>query len=319
MLTKATRVYLTALLVCALPLLAAEPEPARQKKSPPQFQKIPDGVEVLRDVEIGTGGGRPLHVDIARPINPPKTPMPAILHIHGGAWSGGSHRYNQALWLAAKGYFTASVEYRLTGEARWPAQIEDCKLAVRWLRANAAKYQVNPDRIGCIGASAGGHLVAFLGVSSNLPQFEGKGGFEGVSSQVQAVVDYCGPADMAGGSLGIQGAAGDKDAPACLGLAGAPFKEKPEVWKEMSPLTHVSSNAPPFLIVHGDRDRTVPIVHSQHLAAALKRTGVHVEFLTVKGGGHGMKANSPDDPPAEPDEQGINAKVQEFFDKHLKR
>jgi acetyl esterase/lipase len=309
---------LISLFASALSLQAASPSAQAPKQKAAAPQKVPPGVEIIRDVEVGAGGGRTLHVVIARPKEPPKTPMPAVLWIHGGGWSGGSHAGNTAMWLATNGYFTASVEYRLSGEAKWPAQIEDCKLAVRWLRANAAKYRVNPAKIGCWGSSAGGHLVAFLGVSGDMPEFEGKGGYAGVSSRVQAVVDFCGPADMTGGSLGIQGATGDKDAQAPLGLAGAPFKEKPEIWRQMSPLTHVSPKAAPFLIVHGDKDTTVPILHSQRLEAALKKAGVPVELLTVKGGGHGMAAAT-GEPPAEPDQAGIRAGVLAFFDKNLKQ
>ncbi|MCX7825635.1 MAG: alpha/beta hydrolase, partial [Verrucomicrobiae bacterium] len=192
-----------AVLLLAAATLSDAAEPASQtaaRKAPPKA-RVPEGVEVIADVVIGKGGDRDLHVDIARPKNPPQAPMPAVLWIHGGGWSGGSHKGNRAMMLATRGYFTASVEYRLSGEAKWPAQIEDCKHAVRWLRANAAKYNVNPDRIGCWGSSAGGHLCAFLGVSGDKPEFEGKGGYAGVSSRVQAVVDYCGPADMTEGSL----------------------------------------------------------------------------------------------------------------------
>ncbi len=305
------------LFACCFSLISAAPGAKEPGKKAPPAQKAPPGVELLTDVEIGTGGGRSLHVDIARSKQPPQSPQPAVLWIHGGGWSGGTHHQNQAMWLATNGYFTASAEYRLSGEAKWPAQIEDCKLAVRWLRANASKYHVNPDRIGVWGSSAGGHLVAFLGVSGDRPEFEGKGGYPGVSSRVQAVADFCGPADMAGGSLGIQGATGEKDAPAPLGLAGAPFREKPEVWKEMSPLTHVSSKAAPFLIVHGDHDKTVPILHSQHLEAALKQAGVPVEFLVVKGGGHNMRA-AEGEPPAQPAYGEIMSTVKAFFDRQLK-
>jgi len=305
------------LLAAATFLNAAEPSAKSAARKVAPKSRVPEGVEVIADVVIGKGGDRDLHVDIARPKAPPKTPMPAVLWIHGGGWSGGSHKGNRAMMLAARGYFTASVEYRLSGEAKWPAQIEDCKLAVRWLRANAAKYNVNPDRIGCWGSSAGGHLVAFLGVSGDKPEFEGKGGHAGVSSRVQAVVDYCGPADMTEGSLGIQGGNAERESPAVLGLAGAPFKEKPDTWKQLSPILHVSSGDAPILIVHGDKDPTVPIIHSERFEAALKKAGVPVEFIRVKGGGHGMSAK-PGDPPAEPDGRALDAAVIAFFDKHLK-
>lgn len=297
---------------------AAEPGAKGSKKAAPDFRP-PEGVELLHDVEIGTGGGRALHVEIARPKETPAKPMPAVLWIHGGGWSGGSHKDNRAAWLATKGYFTASVEYRLSGEARWPAQIEDCKLAVRWLRANAAKYHVDPDRIGCWGSSAGGHLVACLGTMGDEKQFEGSGGHAGVSSRVQAVVDFCGPADFTMGSAGIQGAWGtEKDAPAPLGLFGVPFKEKPERWKQGSPALYAKKGAPPFLIVHGDKDATVPHVQSVNFEAALKKAGVSTQLITVKGGGHGMAAAA-GEAPAVPDRNALNAAVEAFFDRHLKR
>jgi len=306
-----------ALIVSAAFCFAAEPgAKSARPKGPPKFQ-APAGVELIHDVEIGKGGDRMLQAEIARPKEPAATPMPAVLWIHGGGWSGGSHRGNGALLLATKGYFTASIEYRLSGEAKWPAQIEDCKLGVRWLRANAAKYNVNPNRIGCWGSSAGGHLVACLGTMDDA-RFEGRGGYEGVSSRVQAVVDYCGPADMTQGSAGVQGAKENNDSKALLGLFGTPFKAKPEAWKDGSPIVYAKPGNPPFLIVHGDADKTVPFAHSERLAGALKKAGVPVQLLRVKGGGHGMMA-AKDAPPAEPDPQAIRDAVTAFFDKHLKK
>ena len=291
---------------------AAQPPPPRQ---PPRFQK-PPGVQIIPEVEIGRGGDRVLHVEIARPQVPPPTPMPAVLWVHGGGWSRGSYKGNQAMALAAKGYFTATIEYRLSGEATWPAQIEDCKLGVRWLRANAAKYNVDPDKIGCWGSSAGGHLVACMGVMDD-PRFEGTGGYPGVSSRVQAVVDYFGPTDMTKGSEGIQRAKEGVDAPGPLGLFGAHFAEKPELWKDGSPLVYVKAGDPPFLIAHGDQDLTVPIAHSEKLVAALKKAGVPVEFIVVKGAEHdfrpveGVTA-------VEPDRPTLETAVLAFFDQHLK-
>ena len=158
-----------------------------------QLSKVPEGVEVLRDVVVGTGGGRRDDADIARPKSPPAGLMPAVIWIHGGGWTSGSHHeFQQTIQLAKHGYLVLSVEYRFADEAKWPAQIEDCKLAVRWLRANAAKYQVDPDRIGCWGTSAGGHLAALMGVTSDRPELEGKGGSESFSITVQAVVNFCG-------------------------------------------------------------------------------------------------------------------------------
>ena len=313
---KSSRLALAFLASAAFCIAAETLSPVARPAGPLKFQ-VPPGVEVIHDVEIGKGGDRVLHAEIARPKDPPATPMPAVLWIHGGGWSGGSHKGNGAIWLAAKGYFTASIEYRLSGEATWPAQIQDCKLGVRWLRANAAKYNVDPNRIGCWGSSAGGHLVACLGTMDK-PEFEGRGGCEGVSSRVQAVVDFCGPADFTAGSAGIQGAKEGEDSKAPLGLFGAPFKEKPELWKNGSPVLYAAAGDPPFLIVHGDADKTVPFAQSEHLEAALKKAGVPVEFIRVKGGGHGMRAPK-DAPPAEPDQQAIRDAVIVFFDKQLKK
>ena len=141
------RTPLVALLLPLATALGLGAEPPQQsdgpKGSPKSQPAPPPGVEVIHNVEIGQGGSRALHAEIARPLAAPSTPMPAVLWIHGGGWSGGTHKSSPAIWLATKGYFTASIEYRLSGEAPWPAQIEDCKLALRWLRANAANLRAS--------------------------------------------------------------------------------------------------------------------------------------------------------------------------------
>ena len=139
-----------------IPFLAlAEPGP-QSTQTPLQnaFPKPPVNVTLLQDVVMGQGGGRDLHAQIAFPTDA-KGPLPGVIYIHGGGWRGGSYRNTQIYPLAKAGYFAASIEYRLSTEAHWPAQIEDCKLAVRWLRANASQYHVNPSRIGTWGDSAG--------------------------------------------------------------------------------------------------------------------------------------------------------------------
>jgi acetyl esterase/lipase len=293
-----------------LPGLGAAENP-RQKFRPPP------GQELLSEVVFGTGGGRELHAEILRPKEPPKEPMPAVLLIHGGGWAGGTH-YNYAPWLVEKGYFTASIEYRLSGEAKWPAQIEDCKLAVRWLRANAAKYHVNPDRIGVMGHSAGGHLVACLGTLGGAKDLEGQGGYEGVSSCVQAVVDQCGPAEFTPEAMPAVGM-NRADHPGLIKLFGGGYAEKTDAWRQASPALHVDARTPPFLIIHGENDRLVPIAQSERLAAALKKSGTPVELVRVKNAGHGLRSEKPGDPPAEPDPKAQQAAIIAFFDKQLKR
>ena len=240
-----------------------------------------------------------------------------MLLIHGGGWAGGTHKGYAPVWLAQHGYFTASVEYRLTGEAPWPAQIEDCKLAVRWLRANADKYHVNPGRIGCMGHSAGGHLVACLGVLGADGALDASGGFQGVSSRVQAVVDEAGPVDFTPeGRPTIRTEMNDD--PGLVKLFGGSFAEKPDPWRQASAALHVSADTPPFLILHGEQDTLVPITQAEHMAAALKAAGIPVEFIRVKNAGHGLRAEKPG-ALADPDPEAQHAAILAFFDKNLKR
>ena len=307
---------ITALLLSHVSFVS--PRDTTAAEPPRRMLRPPPGQEFLPDVVFGTGGGRELHAEILRPKETPKEPMPAVLLIHGGGWAGGSHLGYYAPWLVEKGYFTAAIEYRLSGDAKWPAQIEDCKLAVRWLRANAAKFHVNPDRIGVMGHSAGGHLVACLGTLGDVKELEGKGGYDGVSSRVQAVVDQCGPADFtpdAGPAVGTN----RTDHPGLIKLFGGTYAEKTDAWRQASPALHASADAPPFLIVHGENDKLVPIAQSERLAAALKKAGTSVELLRVKNAGHGLRADKPTDPPAEPDSKTLQATILAFFDKCLKK
>src|SRR5262245_3037543 len=248
---------LTWLALVAGLLLGTMPSPApAQKKGQPKAKeapKIPDNVELLRDVEFGTGGGRPLKMHILRPKSPPAQPMPVLVWIHGGAWQSGSRDggIGKLAPYAARGYFCASVEYRLSGEAVFPAQIEDCKCALRYLRAKADGYKIDPNRIGVWGSSAGGHLVALLGTSAYVKELEGKGGCAQLSSRVHAGCHLGGPTDLienvGNSQKAAQGAVGKL-------LGGAPL-EKEALAKLASPITHITKDAPPFLIVHGDMDK----------------------------------------------------------------
>jgi acetyl esterase/lipase len=282
---------------------AAGTQPAANAQ-PPEENKLedpnyaPEGVELIHDVVIGTGGGHDLHVEIARPKILPKEPMPVMLQIHGGGWTGGSHKTCMFYRVFAQhGYFAASVEYRLASkDARWPAQIEDCKLAVRWIRANAEKYHINPNAIGVLGGSAGGHLVACLGVMDD-PALEGTGGYPGVSSKVQAVVDVNGPTNLVPRDK-------SRRSPLFEGTAEA----MPEAYQQASPILHIRSNAPPFLIIHGDKDQAVSVEQSTSFAEALKKADVPVDLLIVKGADHGLDTLVPD----------TRDKILAFCAKHLK-
>ncbi len=280
-------------------------QPARRE--PPPFHP-PADVEVVRDVEYGTGGGRPLKLHLLRPRTLPKDPMPVLVWVHGGAWIGGNK--DSGLRMLApfvqRGYLGATIEYRLSREAKWPAQIEDCKCAIRFLRAKAREYNIDPDRIGAWGSSAGGHLVAMLGLSADARDLEGAGGWPQFSSRVQAVCDWFGPSDFL--KMKDSPSRIDRTKPTCpeAQLIGGALDAIPDKAAKASPVTYISKGVPPFLIMHGDKDDVVPFNQSEILHEALKKAGADTTFHPVKGAGHGF--GGPE----------IMKQVSDFFDKHLR-
>lgn len=271
-------------------------------------QSIKD-VEVVRDLIFGTTGERPLRLHLIRSTEPSEHPSPALVWVHGGAWLGGNRDdgIGRLVPLARQGYVGVSIEYRFSPEATFPAQIEDCKAAIRFLRADAGQFGIDPDQIGVWGASAGGHLAALLGTSGDVDELEGEGGNPGVSSRVQAVCDYFGPTDF----LRMNDTPGQIDheapnSPESL-LIGGPIREHADRVAWANPITYVSDDDPPFLIVHDDCDRLVPLNQSELLRNALRATGVPVTLHIVEGGGHGHGF------PPEVDRMVVN-----FFDRILK-
>jgi len=275
---------------------------------------VPADVELIRDVEFGKGGGRPLKLDILRPKDLPKEPVPVIVFVHGGGWSMGRKEggIQRLVPLAEHGYFCATIEYRLNGEAVFPAQIEDCKCAIRFLRAKAEEYNIDPNRIGAWGTSAGGHLVALLGTSGGVKELEGKGGWAKCSSRVQAVCDFFGPADLLSlaedaGKNKFRGRAEfDSKRNAVAILLGGPIEENKDKAAKASPITYVSKDDPPFLICHGDQDELVPIRQSERLCEALEKVGVEANLHVIKGAAHGVR------------DAEVDKLVVDFFDKHLR-
>jgi acetyl esterase/lipase len=267
--------------------------------------EVPEGAQVHRDLEYVKGGHERQRLDL---YVPEKTngPLPVIVWVHGGAWLAGSKNGGgPALPFVSKGYAVACINYRLSQHATFPAQIQDCKAAIRWLRANAKTYNLDPDRFGVWGASAGGHLVALLGTSGDVRDLEGDDGTPDHSSRVQAVVDWYGPTDV----TKMGGGHDQPDSPEAK-LLGGPVQANKDKAARANPVTYISKDDPPFLIMHGDKDATVPFGQSELLLAALKRAGVDATFKTVKGAGHGGREFSSDE----------NRKlVEEFFDKHLKK
>jgi len=207
--------------------------------------------------------------------------LPVIVCIHGGHWGAGGKEKCPAVALVQDGFAVASINYRRTTTAPFPAQIEDCKAAVRWLRANASTYHLDPDHIGVCGYSAGGHLAALLGTSGGVPELEGSGDNMQYSSQVQAVCDVAGPADL----LAMTNL-GPKRTFAIEGLLGGPVEKDKAKAIAASPIHYVSKDDPPFLIVHGEGDRVVPVEQSQRLYEELRKAGVNATLKILPHVGH---------------------------------
>ena len=278
-----------------------------------QALKLPPGVKAVRDLEYVKDGHERNKLDLYLPEKA-TGPLPVIVCVHGGGWQGGSKDSGiAAVGFVAKGYAVASINYRLSQHAKFPAQIEDCKAAVRWLRANAKKYNLDPDHFGAFGSSAGGHLVALLGTTAGVKELKGKGGNAEQSSRVQAVVDWFGPTDLA--KMAEQAGPDSKfdhNSPKSAEalLIGGPLPENKEKAAKASPVTYATKEAAPFLILHGDKDPVVPYAQSEELAEALRKAGAEVTLKKVEGAGHGGAAfNSAE-----------NRKlIEDFFDKHLKK
>jgi acetyl esterase/lipase len=247
------------------------------------------------DLEYARVGDRPLLLDLHRPPEADK-PLPVVVWIHGGGWRAGSKDRCPARFLVEHGFAVASVNYRLTQQAIFPAQIHDCKAAIRWLRANAKRYGLDPKRIGAWGSSAGGHLAALLGTSGGVAELEGELGNPDHSSRVQAVVDFCGPADFLAWKV--------KRSPEWA-LFGGTIEEKKKLARSASPVAHASADDPPFFIVHGRKDRTVPVRQAELLDAALRKAKGNSTLLILDELGHGLM---------NPDTQGLALL---FFEMHL--
>ncbi len=244
-------------------------------------------------------------LDLARPSKG-DGPFPAVLLIHGGGFRAGNrHGYDGlCMRLAQNGYVAATVEYRLAPKYQFPAAVYDCKAAVRWLRANAAKYHIDPARVGVAGGSAGGHLALFLGVTGDVKKFDGDGGNPDQSSKVDCVVSFYGPSDF------TKSYGHSKDAAEVLPLfLGGDLEKEHRRHIEASPLYWVTPNAPPTLCIHGTKDDYVAYEQAGWIVDKLKAADVEAELLTIEGAGHGFRGQ---------DEEKAEQAMIAFFDKHLK-
>jgi acetyl esterase/lipase len=268
---------------------------------------------VDHDITYTTIEGTALMMDIHYPITATGA-VPAIIYVHGGGWTSGDKGSGAGIQfipeLVSRGYLVASINYRLAPEFKVIDQIGDVKCAVRYLRAKAANYGIDTRRIGVIGGSAGGHLVALLGTSDKSSKLEGTGGYYDQSSQVQAVVDLFGPADLM-----------------------IMFESTPAQWlqnvfgtsnfnsddiKRVSPVTYITSDDPPFLILHGDQDTVVLLEQSEILFQKLQDANVPASLTVVKNAGHGFRP-VPTTAVISPSQQEMTLMIADFFDLYLKK
>jgi acetyl esterase/lipase len=274
----------------ALVLLAAASASAQPPGPPPAPEPLPARTRVLKDLAYVEGGRERQRLDLYLP--PSGRGWPLVVSIHGGAFRMGSkdgEPARSAGAFVARGFAVAAINYRLSQHAVFPAQIEDVKAAVRWLRANAARYGYDPSRVAAYGGSAGGHLAAMLGTTGDVRAFD-VGAHLDQSSRVQAVVDFFGPTDflqMDAHRLNDRAMVHDApDSPESQ-LVGGPIRDNPDKVARANPITYVTNDDPPFLVVHGDADLLVPHHQSVLLEEALRKAGVSVRFVTIPGGLHG--------------------------------
>ena len=261
-------------------------------------ETLADGGTFFRDVVYAAPWGfRPLMLDVRLPKG--SGPFPLIVFVHGGAWATNGPTITNKIYrkmdmfnrFTAAGFAVARISYRLTSEAQFPAQLYDCKSAIRFLRKHAELLRIDPKRFAAFGDSAGGHLVALLGLTGNNPELEGKIGITEGSSAVSCVINWFGPTDlvtMGEDKRALGNAWGDSDladSPESMLLGGSPLLNK-EMAKAASPITYVHKNAPPMLMQYGDADRLVPLVQGEVLFNALKAVGVDVTLQIIKGADH---------------------------------
>ena len=270
-----------------------------QPKKMPNFAPPtpPQNTKIIRDLAYIPDGSERHKLDLYLPPDTATATgsLPLIVYVHGGAFMFGDR--NSAFLpvrLLSRGYAIASLDYRLSGDAPFPAQIEDCKAAVRWLRAHAAQYNLDANRFASWGESAGGNLAALLGTAGASKTFDVGANLE-YSSAVQGVVDLYGPTDflqMDAHRLPGGDQHNPADSPESRLIGGALQKNKAKV-ERANPISYVSGATPPFFIAHGKQDHVVPLHQSQLLVVALVQAGVPVNFLPVSGADHGFKNATP--------------------------
>jgi acetyl esterase/lipase len=282
----------------SLTILPATFGQEQPKKLPPP----PEGVTIEQNITY-LAPERKETADLYFPTKRAKAVRsPAVVIIHGGGWTGGdkaaAREFNIGTTLALNGYVAISINYVLAtkDQATWPQNLHDCLTAVRWLRKNADRLQIDADHIGVIGGSAGGHLAAMVGVLTEKDGLDPKGPYAEFSCRVQCAVPMYGPMDLTD----------HRD----IGMLGKTRSEAPELYRAASPVTYARKNTPPMLILHGTADKTVDLKQSELFAAALKKVGAVHELVIVEGAPHTFHL--------QPKQRDLRPVVLGFFDKHLR-
>ena len=256
------------------------------------------------DLIYSDADGNPQGLDLYLPKDT-TGPWPVVVWVHGGGWKNGSKKNPKPLFLIEHGYAVASIDFRQTHDAMWPAQMDDCRNAIRWLRTHSRDYQLNPEKIGVWGSSSGGHLVALMGTLPYDPN-------EKVSSRVQAVCDWYGPTDlltMPPNNVGNGRTEEDVANSNGAKLLGCTVRDCSDLAKQVSSFYQVSPDDAPFLIMHGDEDPGVPLSQSTRLYHALQAQGVYSELDILVGAGHGGPLFAT---------EAVQTRVLKFFDRFLR-
>ena len=263
-----------ALLCLTLPTSGA----AAQRQFDPPFE-LPASVQMEEDIVFSRPAGHELRLDLFVPREEGPGLRPAIVFILGSGFRGGdkSQFWRQAAHMAGLGFVAICIEHRGSADAVYPAAVDDAKTAVRWLRAHADDYRIDLERIGAAGGSSGGHLASYLGVTPERPSMITTTEYTEFSARVSAVAAFNPLEDLVANGSSVPRI-----------FLGVSYEENPELWREASPITHVSANSAAFLLLHGTDDRAVSYEQSTEFLGALQKVGIQAELFTAEGAGHGF-------------------------------